>query len=57
MLSILFFFESNNMSKEDTYGIFQTDLVIHIFVKDAYNKNIILLYKNYINILVFLYNL
>ena len=45
------------MSKGDTYGIFQTVLVIHIFVKDAYNKNIILLYKNYINILAFLYNL
>lgn len=45
------------MSKGDTYGIFQTVLVIHIFVKDAYNKNIILLlYKKYINILAFLYN-
>ena len=45
------------MSKGDTYGTFQTVLVIHIFVKDAYNKNIILLYKDYINILAFLYNL
>ena len=44
-------------SKGDTYGIFQTDLVIHIFVKDAYNKNTVLLYKKYINTLVFLYNL